>query len=79
MRGPFRVTKPIEGGRLTEKLPLKFRKSLGAITEGNSEFGVPEVRDLYERDPKFTSVFRKDNGKYVDVQKTGQKCCYARR
>ncbi len=73
LRGPFRVTKPIEGGKLSEKLPLKYRKSLGALTEGNSEFGVPEVRDLYERDPKFTSVFRKDNGKYVDVQKTVKK------
>ena len=73
LRGPFRVTKPIQGGTLSEKLPLKYRKTLGALTEGNSEFGVPEVRDLYERDPKFTSVFRKDNGVWVDIEKTGRK------
>ena len=73
LRGPFRVTKPIEGGTLSSKLPLRFRKSLGAITEGNSEFGVPEVRDLYERDPKFTSIFRKDRGDWEDIYKTGEK------
>jgi hypothetical protein len=60
LTGPFRTTAKV----LDEKYPDAIRKSLGALKQNNAKFGLPEVQDLYERDPRFTSVFRKDKGNW---------------
>ena len=65
LTGPFRTS----GKVLSEKYPDFIRKGLGALKENNSKFGLPEVQDLYARDPRFTSVFRKTKGEYEDVFK----------
>ena len=65
LTGPFRTTAKV----LDEKYPEFIRKSLGALKENNAKFGLPEVQDLYERDPRFTSVFRKNRGDWENIRK----------
>lgn len=65
LTGPFRTTAKV----LDEKYPEFIRKGLGALKENNAKFGLPEVQDLYERDPRFTTVFRKNRGDWEDIRK----------
>ena len=73
MKGPFRTTKHYENNNLRGRLPASVRKAFGALTEGNADFGIPEVQSLYAKDPKFTSFFSKDKGRWEDTLKTVQK------
>ena len=71
LTGPFRTSAKV----LDEKYPDFIRKGLGALKQNNSKFGLPEVQDLYERDPRFTSVFRKNRGDWEQIPKyaTGEE------
>ena len=74
LEGPFRKVKAYENiENLRGKLPERIRKTLGALTEGNADFGIPEIRSLYAKDPKFTSWAVKNKGRWKDTQKIGGK------
>ena len=69
LKSPFRT--------ITDKgpgwLPKSVRRVINVVKEGRQEYSIPEVMDMFMRDPKFTSQFTRPSEMWEEVLKQGAK------